>query len=259
MNCRDMDKALIAGPSSPDVQAHLRDCARCRELAGPLTVPDGSPSPEILRQIKTALLDDLRPVCPIASQRRLSVALIAIFVFVAAIGGFVLGAFALVVMSPLQIVVMLGVLAISSGLLSYSLVKQMVPGSLHWVSPRVLPFGILISFTIAALLIFQFEPEQHFWTAGWSCIRAGTPLGAIAAIPLWFVLRRGAILSPALTGAATGLLAGLVGTTALEIHCPNLDVRHILVAHLGVAVLGAVAGFVLGSVTRARVERRELV
>jgi hypothetical protein len=49
-----------------------------------------------------------------------------------------------------------------------------------------------------------------------------------------------------MTGAATGLLASLAGTTALEIHCPNLDASHILVSHLGVAVLGAVAGLVVG-------------
>jgi hypothetical protein len=51
-----------------------------------------------------------------------------------------------------------------------------------------------------------------------------------------------------MTGAATGLLAGLVGTSALEIHCPNLDAWHILVSHLGVAVLGAMAGLVVGVV-----------
>jgi hypothetical protein len=65
-------------------------------------------------------------------------------------------------------------------------------------------------------------------------------------VPLWLVLRRGTILSPVITGAATGLAAGLVGTTALEIHCPNLDVWHILVGHLGVAALGVMAGLLIG-------------
>jgi len=60
------------------------------------------------------------------------------------------------------------------------------------------------------------------------------------------VLRPGAILSPIMTGAATGLLAGLAGTTALEIHCPNLDAWHILASHLGVAVIGAVVGLLVG-------------
>jgi hypothetical protein len=69
----------------------------------------------------------------------------------------------------------------------------------------------------------------------------------LAAVPFWILLRRGAVLSPRVTGAATGLLAGLAGTSTLEIHCPNLDVWHILVSHLGVAVLGAVAGFIVGT------------
>jgi hypothetical protein len=60
------------------------------------------------------------------------------------------------------------------------------------------------------------------------------------------VLRRGAVLSPGLTGAATGLFAGLVGTSVLEIHCPNLNGWHILVSHLGVAILCALAGLVIG-------------
>src|SRR5262249_38200360 len=82
----------------------------------------------------------------------------------------------------------------------------------------------------------------------WGCLRAGIPIGIFAAVPLWLVLRRGAILSPRMTGAATGLLAGLVGANVLEIHCPNLDAWHILVARLGVPVLCAMAGLVTGLV-----------
>jgi hypothetical protein len=74
----------------------------------------------------------------------------------------------------------------------------------------------------------------------------GIPIGALAAGLFWLVLRRGAILSPSMTGAATGLLAGLVGASVLEIHCPNLDALHILVSHLGVAILCAMAGLFTG-------------
>jgi hypothetical protein len=51
------------------------------------------------------------------------------------------------------------------------------------------------------------------------------------------------------TGAATGLLAGLVGASVLEIHCPNLDAWHILLSHLGVAALCSMAGLTLGRLT----------
>jgi hypothetical protein len=94
--------------------------------------------------------------------------------------------------------------------------------------------------------VFQFQHEQNFWRQGWSCLRAGVPLGLVAALPFWLLLRRGAILAPRIAGAAAGLLAGLVGTSALEIHCPILDAWHILTWHLGVALLGAVVGFAAG-------------
>jgi hypothetical protein len=90
--------------------------------------------------------------------------------------------------------------------------------------------------------LFQVQDERHFWANNWAFIRTGTPIAALAVVPLWLVLRRGAILCPAMTGAATGLF----GTTALEIHCPNLDARHILVSHPGVAVIGLTAGLVVG-------------
>jgi hypothetical protein len=172
--------------------------------------------------------------------------LIAIFVGVVTAGVYRIGAFAFAVMSPVQAGVILGVLAISTVLLAYSLVNQMVPGSHHRIPPGLLPFGITLALAIAIAVLFGFQVEQHFWTNNWTCIRAGTPIGLLAAAPLWLVLRRGAILSPAMTGAATGLLAGLVGATALEIHCPNLDAWHILVSHLGVAVIGLTAGLVVG-------------
>jgi hypothetical protein len=57
---------------------------------------------------------------------------------------------------------------------------------------------------------------------------------------------RGASLSPRVTGAATGLLVGLVTTSAQEIYCPILDAAHILTWHLGIAVLGASIGLAAG-------------
>jgi hypothetical protein len=64
-------------------------------------------------------------------------------------------------------------------------------------------------------------------------------------------LRNGAILSPRVAGAITGMLAGLVSTTVLEVHCPNLDVWHILVWHLGIALLGMVVGLFVATVGEA--------
>jgi hypothetical protein len=178
-------------------------------------------------------------------------ALVGMFVAIAALGAYRMGAFGIRVMTPLQNTAIFSVLAVSTGLLAYSLVQQMVPGTRHRISPRLLPAAITISLMIAITFLFQFQHERNFWGNAWACIRAGTPFGVLAAVPLWLVLRRGAILSPAVTGASTGLFAGLVGTSVLEIHCPNLHASHILVSHLGVAMLCALAGLVIGWVVDA--------
>ena len=122
----------------------------------------------------------------------------------------------------------------------------MVPGSAHRVFPKRLPVAITIWQIVAIAVAFKFQHEGDFWGNAWACIRAGTPIGVLAAVPFWLMLRRGAILALSMTAAATGLLAGLVGTSVLEIHCPNLDAWHILISHLGVAMLCALAGLVIG-------------
>jgi hypothetical protein len=252
MNCNDIDKVLdegaIAAQPTPGAQEHLNHCARCRELIAALSLPvcEDSPSAAILRQIESGIKADLRPVRPIAAKQYLFATLAAIFLVVVALGVYRIGAFALAVMSPLQAGVILGALAICAALLADSLVNQMAPSSLHRIPPAVVPLAVTLSLGIAMAVLFQFQHERNFWGNSWGCIRVGAPLGALAALPLWFVLRRGAVLSPSITGLATGLFAGLAGTTVLEIHCPILDAWHILLSHLGVALIGAMAGLLVG-------------
>src|SRR5579863_4779658 len=100
----------------------------------------------------------------------------------------------------------------------------------------MVPAGIMVALAGVIALLFHFQSERNFWAKDWACLKTGISLGAIVAVPVWLVLRRGAILSPALTGAAAGLLAGLPCTSSLE------HAAHILVSHLGVAVLGATVG-----------------
>jgi hypothetical protein len=249
MNCKDFTRTLSEESRlTLQAQDHVRSCNRCQALVLSLdsSVPLEPPSPATLRQIAEGMATNLLPVRPVAPARYLFGAFVGIFVSLVALGVYHLGAFAIAVMTPLQTAAILSTLAIGTGLLASSLVHQMVPGSLHGVSPRLLPVGITISQIVAIAVLFKFQHERDFWGNAWACIRAGIPIGVLAAVPFWLVLRRGAILSPSMTGMATGLLAGLVGTSVLEVHCPNLDAWHILASHLGVAILCAPAGFFTG-------------
>jgi hypothetical protein len=247
-------EGAFASPFSAEVEDHVRGCPRCRTLVSVLgtSARTDRPSPATLRHIESGMIADYRPVRPISPGLYVFAALITIFVCVVGVGAYRLGAFAITAMTSLQTPVILGTLAVCTGLLASSLAQQMVPGRRHRISPRLLPVGIMVALAVVIAVLFEFQPERNFWASDWACLKTGIPLGAIAAVPFWLTLRRGAILSPAMTGAATGLLAGLAGTSALEIHCPNLHAGHILASHLGVALLGAIIGLVTGMAVGAR-------
>jgi hypothetical protein len=249
MNCNDLAKALSEEPQLPlEAQEHVKSCKRCQTLVNTLNTPVATEplSPAILQQIAEGIAINLRPVIPVAPAGHFFGAFAVIFVSIVALCVYRMRALAIAVMTPLEAVATLTALAVSTGLVAYSLAHQMIPGSRHRISPRLLPVGIGVLLTIVIAVLFQFQHEQNFWGHAWPCIRVGTPIGVLAAVPFWVILRRGAILSPSMTGATTGLLAGLVGTSVLEIHCPNLDAWHILISHLGVAMLCALAGLSIG-------------
>ena len=183
MNCRDVDRALIELEESPaisfppEAQEHVRSCRRCQGLVDALniSIDPGSASPATLRQIERAMVADFLPVRPVAPAARRFAVFGGIFGCFVAFGVYRMGAFAIAVMSPLQAWAILSALAISAGLMAYSLANQMVPGSRHRIPPRPLAGGILISQAVAIVLLFQFQHEADFWTGNWACISAGTP------------------------------------------------------------------------------------
>ena len=84
-------------------------------------------------------------------------------------------------------------------------------------------------------------------SSGLKCLGSGLKYAIPGAVLTWLWLRRGAAQSPKLMGVTTGGFAGLIGVTVLEVHCPNLNLYHILVWHLGVILLSVLGCLVLGS------------
>ena len=254
MKCNDLNSLLADSKRSGTLRLskqtrdHLLACVGCQEFMRAFDLPAASemPSAELLRQLEQTVTADLHPVRPLAPRRYFFAAFASTFLLIVALAAYRSGVLGIPEMSLAQNVAVLGALGASVCLLAWSIVQQMGPGSRHRFSPAVLPVLVIVCLALVMATFFTVEDEDNFWTQGWVCLRSGALFGLLAAIPFWFLLRRGAILSPRLSGAATGLLAGLVGTTALEIHCPNLDLAHILTWHLGVAILGAVVGFSLG-------------
>jgi hypothetical protein len=147
---------------------------------------------------------------------------------------------------------MLGSLTIGAGLIASSVVSQVIPGSQYRIPPQPLPVVVVLALAAAIVVLFPLLQERTFWQNAWTCIKRGTPLGMLAGALFWLVLRRHAMLTPVITGAATGLLGGLAGESTLQIYCTNMDKLHILVSHLGVALLCTTGGLVIGIVAEWR-------
>jgi len=253
MTCRDIDNLMSSAPANPkrtpEAAEHLVHCADCRTLVNVLLEGErtaAAPDKQVKR-IQARILEDLKPVRPLAPSRFFLFACAIIFLSIVAIGVTPFGMNGWGALSMAQRFTVFAVLAASAVLLAISMVGQMVPGSKYALAPAALPIGILTALVVAIAATFRSKEESAFLADGLACVRSGLTYSIPAALLFWLLVRRGAILFPKLIGAAAGGLAGLIGLSVLEINCSNLNVFHILVWHWGVVLISSVAGVLFGA------------
>jgi hypothetical protein len=258
MTCRDMDAAISShsGQSalSPEAAAHAAECDRCRGLLRVLDTAARIPAPpvESVKRIQASLLGDLRPVRPLGSPVATLAGLLVGFAAAAVAGGFQTHPYGWHVLSLAQKVVIFGSLALGMYTLASSLVRLMRPGSKYAVSPDLLPAVVGFVLAIVVYALFQPRADTPYVTRGLSCLALGVAYAVPGGLLSWWWLRRGAALSPKLVGATAGGFAGLLGVTVLEIHCPNLNLYHILVWHLATLVVGVLGGMAVAQISSLR-------
>lgn len=204
------------------------------------------PSESQLRRINAGILQDLRPIRPLAPSRILLLWFGVVFLAVVAGGALLLGMNGWGVLSLLQRIAIFVMLAVSAVLLSVSIVRQMVPGSRHIIAPVVVIAAIPVGLMMVIEALFRSQQEPTFFSTGVICMKNGLRCAIPAGFLLSLVIRRGAVLYPKLAGAVAGGLAGLTGLSVLEVNCPNLNAFHIVVWHVGVVVIGSLGGALLG-------------
>ena len=255
MTCRDFEHFLIPYVNGADIpeeaRSHFAACERCRDLAAALRASGSTaaPSARQLAEIKSAILTDLKAVKPLVSAGVLIPALLSVVIMVVTAGVLDLGTAGWRAMNLDQTIAVFTSLAAFSGLLTVLLSRQIVPGSRVLISARITVLLLLGMMGGIFATLFHPHPESTFVATGLVCLRIGLE-GAIAAGAFcWLILRRGAILDQVATGALTGALAGLGGLAILEIFCPNPNVYHILVWHLGSTAASVIAGTLVGVVS----------
>jgi hypothetical protein len=206
-----------------------------------------------LKQIESAVVADLKPVRPLAPARVYLAAFAGIFIAACALSWrYILGEHGWDALSNLQRSFVFAPLVAAAALLIFSVVRQMTPTGKYTRVTALWAAGVFLLMLLLMTVLFHPEPEAEFAYDAWVCFRAGMLFAIPAGALFWLLLWRSAALSPALTGATAGSLAGLAGLAVLEIHCPNLNVYHIVVAHISVPLVCALAGFVFSSVTFRR-------
>jgi hypothetical protein len=171
-----------------------------------------------------------------------------IFIGLSFLGISYLGSGGWTILMPGQRIAVFVTLAASAALLAFSLARQMVPGEKSLLRPGLLPVAIFVLLSLVVTGVYQVRTEHNSLRSGEMCLKAGAPYAIPAAFDFWLILTRGTILSPQVVGAITGMLAGLVSTTVLEVRCQDLNFWHILVWHVGIALVGAIAGVVITTV-----------
>jgi hypothetical protein len=201
---------------------------------------------DVIAAIEKNITSELKPVRPLRPPGYFLAALGLVFVLIVTSAVYHLHAYAVDVKSWLQMAAMYPALVVCAALVALSLVRQMTPGSRHWIPPAVLPIAVGLLLIAIAVLTFRVQSEKDFIGWGQACLKTGAGWAAPSAILFWFPLRRGAMLSPRLAGGTAGMLAGLVGMSVLELHCPNTNLMHILMFHLAHVVGGAFIGYCFG-------------
>ena len=221
-----------------------------REIDRALGAQQVAPPPlDRVKRIEAAIVGDLKPVRPIAPDSVYLTAFAGIFIAVCVIGCYVVGQYGWHTLNSVQKVCIFAPLVVSIAFLLLSMVRQMTPAAKQVRSSALIAAGSFVFLLLIMAILFRPVHEQAFLPSGLACFRTGMTYAVPAAFLFALLLLRGAGLSPLLTGATAGGLAGLLGLGILEIHCPNLNVYHIVVWHVSVTLVCALGGLVFSSVT----------
>ena len=246
MNCGQIERLLANRERlhplrlPPSALEHADGCPGCRNLISSLTAAGsgGGVSQTLLDELARRMEQDLRPVTPIRPAWFFTGFMAATFAVLVAIGASWLKAAAVPIMGPARCAAVLGALGLAAALAIDLLARQMVPGSRYRFDPVRLPVLVLAGLGAVFAALYPNLPEHDFLKLGLICLSCGLGFFAPAGAVFWLMLRRGAVVAPRSAGAAVGLLAGLTGTTVLEVHCPLQGVWHIVTWHLGVPLIG---------------------
>jgi hypothetical protein len=139
-------------------------------------------------------------------------------------------------------VLFLGALFAGSGLGAWRAIRSSLPGLAPGSALKRGSEILLVLLVLSPLFLFGaggegFDPIDCC-REGWACIQGSVAAGVFPWLVLGWFLSRNAAFRPFQVGAWSGISAFLLGAWTLQLHCPNWEGDHLMMAHLmPVAVL----------------------
>jgi len=137
-----------------------------------------------------------------------------------------------------------------AALAAWEAISSSVPGRQTGRFYRALAVLVLIALVSIPFIFFTHSGPVDWSQAldhGTGCAEGVSFSGLIPWIFMGWMLSRNASFNPLWTGVWSGVSAFLMGTITIQIHCPNWDMDHVLMAHLLPAAVGTIVVSLLGS------------
>src|SRR5579872_1367616 len=194
--------------------------------------------PAVLQRIRGPLQSSFAPVKPLARPSVYIAGFLGAFALIAVSLAGVLGLAGFHALTTTDRVVIFALLGVSAWASASAIAGEMTPQGRRTIGGWTLAITALALIAVFGVL-FRNTGFQGFVLQGIPCLRAGLVTAIPEALLVFLIARRGFSRSP----VAIGTLAGLTGVTMLELHCPNLNMSHVMVWHVGVLVVAGVAGW----------------
>jgi hypothetical protein len=253
MICRDIVALLAAGaPLDAEAEKHLGECAGCRSLVDSLDTSryliDPPPTPDTF----VKLLPTMAPVNPLPQDRWLILLVMGIFLLFSLLMAALVGMKGFHSLTTGERIVYYGVVGFLGFLFSTAAVQISIPGARVRVSRGMVMIGSVVAVAVAVTILFRNFGLEHFVRQGIPCLRFGCICAALFGILAALILRKGYVTDAGSAALLIACLAGFSGVAVLSLHCPLHNAAHIIVWHLGVVAVSALAGLAIGSIFHAR-------
>jgi hypothetical protein len=198
------------------------------------------------QRLTTAIADSLgATIEPVRKPLRpawRALVLLGASAFIALAAGALTGLDGIRAQSTVSAAALLLALCVLGWLSARELATQMTPGSRHRLRPG-LRFGLMAAMLAGTYLaLFHGLGIDQFVAAGSRCLITGLLVAVPTSAIVGFLIRRGCVTQGFGAGLAIGSLSGLAGVGMLTLHCPNLELPHLLWHTMVVVVSGLVGG-----------------